>query len=40
VQWRGTLAFGFEVAGVAGSIASCDIDRDGKGAVYRVAWSA
>lgn len=40
VQWRGTLRFGFEVAGVTGSIASCDIDADAKGAVYRVAWSA
>ena len=40
VQWRGTLSFGFEVAGVKGSIASCDIDPDAKGAVYRVAWSA
>ncbi|HEY6912164.1 MAG TPA: hypothetical protein VI356_22485 [Myxococcales bacterium] len=40
VQWRGTLAFGFEVAGVNGSIASCDIDARANGAVYRVAWSA
>ncbi|HET7786476.1 MAG TPA: hypothetical protein VFL36_10915, partial [Myxococcales bacterium] len=40
VQWRGTLRFGFEVAGVTGSIASCDIDPDARGAVYRVAWLA
>jgi hypothetical protein len=40
LQWKGRLRFGFEVARVQGSIASCDVDADGKGAVYRVRWSA
>ncbi len=39
LQWRGTLRFGFEIAKVTGSIDSCIVDADGKGASYSVRWS-
>ncbi len=37
--WKGVLRFGFEVASTEGWIQSCEIDPDGKGAVFQVAWS-
>jgi hypothetical protein len=40
LQWKGRLRFAFEMARVSGSIDSCDVDTDGKGAAYRVTWSA
>jgi hypothetical protein len=39
LQWKGRLRFGFEMMRLQGTIASCDIDADGKGASYRLTWS-
>ena len=39
LRWKGPLLFAFEVASVKGSVEACEMDPDGMGAVYRVAWS-
>ena len=38
LQWKGVLRFAFEMASVEGSVNSCELDPDGQGAVFHVAW--